>query len=407
MALFEYKARSQHGDSVEGTMEANSSEAVASSLMENGMTPISIDQPLLKVDNSIQWESIFPEKVSAEDLIQFSRQMNSLLKAGVPILSALAGLARSTKNKTLKNVINDLSLSLETGRELAACMSDHPTVFSLFYISMIRIGETTGNLDEIFLQLALYLERDKTTRKQIKKAVRYPSIVIIAIALAIVAINIMVIPVFAKLFAKYGSELPLITKILIGFSNFTVNYWPYMLAAAVGGFIGISRYLKTEKGRYLWDKKKLRLPLVGGLIYRATLARFARLFSMATAAGVPLITALTVVARALDNVFVEERVLGMQTGIERGESISRTAAASGMFDSLVMQMMTVGDETGSMDVLLKEVADYYDIEVEYDIEKLSASIEPILTVFMGVVVLILALGVFMPLWGLAGVALGK
>ena len=407
MPIFAYKARSQHGDPVEGTMEANSTDVVASHLMDNGMTPITINPALKAVDNAIHWESLFPEKVATEDLIQFSRQMHSLLKAGVPILSALAGLSRSTKNKTFKKVIQDISLSLEAGRDLATSMREHPRIFSVFYVSMIRIGETSGTLDAIFQQLTVYLERDKNTRKQITKAIRYPMFVTSAVIIAIAVINLFVIPVFAKLFAKYDASLPLMTKILIAVSSFTLNYWPYLLVCSIAALYGINRYLATDKGRYLWDKKKLSIPIIGGLIYRATLARFARLFAMSTHAGVPLITALTVVAKALDNTFVEDRILGMQSGIERGESISRTAAASGMFDSLVLQMMTVGDETGSMEELLKEVADYYDIEVNYDIERLSSAIEPILTVFIGIIVLILALGVFKPLWGLASVALGK
>lgn len=407
MALFDYKARSNRGDAMEGTMEAASSDVVATHLMANGMTPVVITAALEPGRNDIKWESIFPEKVTDDDLIQFSRQMHSLLKAGVPILSALAGLARSTTNKTFKTVIHDVSTALESGRDLATGLSDHRKVFSLFYISMIRIGETSGTLDQIFLQLTLYLERDKNTRKQIKKAIRYPIFVMGIISVALMVINLFVIPVFAKMFAKYDGHLPVPTQILVAVSNFTVAYWHFILVAVAGAVFGIHRYVNTEKGRYNWDKKKLKLPIIGKLIYRATLARFARLFSMSTGAGVPLITALTVVSRALDNTFVESRVMDMQNGIERGESISRTAAASGMFDNLVMQMMSVGEETGSMDELLKEVADYYDIEVEYDIEKLSSSIEPILTIFIGIVVLILALGVFLPMWNLAGVALHK
>ena len=407
MSLFTYKARSAHGDAIEGSMEAGSSDAVATQLINNGLTPIDISPALAHYDNAIKWEKLFPEKVASEDLIQFSRQMHSLLKAGVPILSALAGLSRFTHNKTFRAVMHDISLSLESGRDLAASMSDHPTVFDLFYISMVRIGETTGELDIIFLQLANTLERDKKTRKQIKAAVRYPTFVISAIGIAMIIINLFVIPVFANMFAKYHAQLPLETRLLLGISEFSVAYWPYLLVGFIGVVYGFYHYIHTDKGRYLWDKKKLALPVVGKLIYRATLARFARLFSMALNAGVPLITALTVVARALDNVFIEQRVLGMQSGIERGESISRTAAASGMFDSLVMQMMSVGEETGSMEELLQEVADYYDSEVAYDIDKLSASIEPILTVCIGVVVLIMALGVFLPMWNLGGVMLHK
>jgi len=388
-------------------MDAASSDAVAAQLLQSGLVPIDITPASDKRGSDITWESWFPPKVTATDIIQFSRQMHSLMKTGVPMLSALAGLAESTKNITLKAAVHDISLSLQSGHDLATALSDHQKIFSLFYVSMIRIGETSGTLDAIFLQLSHYLERDEKTKKQINSALRYPIFVIIAIVIAIFVINIFVIPEFAKMFSRYDAELPIATQILVGTSALITHYWPFMLAGMVVGIGWLKYYLKTEDGLYQWDKLKLRLPLIGGIIYRATLARFARLFAMSTQAGVPLITAITVVAKALDNTYVEKNILDMRAGIERGDSMSHTALATGMFDSLVLQMLTVGEETGAVDELLKEVADYYDMEVEYDIDRLSASIEPILTIVIGVIVLVLALGVFLPMWGIANVALHK
>lgn len=405
MPLYRYKARGRRGDAIEGSIEAVSSDAVATQLLEGGITPIEIAVAKTGATTEINFGKLFVEKVTDTDVIQFSRQMYSLTKAGVPMLSALHGLSQSTKNATLAEAVRNVTASLEAGRDLATSFSEHPEIFSLFYISMIRIGETTGQLDAIFLQLARYMERDKRTRSQIKSALRYPSFVLIAITIAIAIINLFVIPTFAGVFAKFGSELPFATRILLETSNFTVAHWPELLGVTIATFFGASRYIKTDEGRYRWDKLKLRLPLAGEIIYRATLARFSRLFAMSTGAGVPLITALTVVARALDNKYVEERILGMQTGIERGESITRTAAATGLFDALVMQMMAVGEETGSIDKLLAEVAEFYEAEVENDIDKLSARIEPILTVFIAGIVLVLALGVFLPMWNLAEVAI--
>ena len=405
MPLFQYKARGHRGDAIEGTMEAVSEDAVAAQLLESGVTPVDISSAKKGASTEIDLSKIFVEKVTDTDIIQFSRQMYSLTKAGVPMLTAMHGLSQSTKNATLAETIRNVTVSLEAGRDLATSFNEHPQIFSLFYVSMIRIGETTGQLDAIFLQLARYLERDMRTRKQIKSALRYPSFVIIAISIAIAIINLFVIPAFAGVFNKFGSELPFATRVLMNISNFTVAHWPEMLVALIVMLVGARQYIKTEEGRYRWDKHKLKLPLAGDIIYRATLARFARLFSMSTAAGVPLITALTVVAKALDNKFVEERLLGMQTGIERGESITRTANATGLFDSLVMQMMAVGEETGSIDALLAEVAEFYEAEVENDIDKLSARIEPILTVVIAGIVLVLALGVFLPMWNLAEVAI--
>jgi MSHA biogenesis protein MshG len=405
MPLFQYKARGHRGDAIEGSIEAVSSDAVASQLLESGLTPIDINLAKVGVSTEIDFKKFFVEKVTDTDIIQFSRQMYSLTKAGVPMLSALHGLSQSTKNVTLAETIRNVTTSLEAGRDLATSFSEHPEIFSLFYVSMIRIGETTGKLDEIFIQLARYMERDKRTRDQIKSALRYPSFVLFAIGIAVAIINLFVIPTFASVFARFGSELPWATLVLLNTSNFTVAHWQELLGVLVVVFFGIKYYIKTEEGRYRWDKHKLKLPLAGDIIYRGTLARFSRLFAMSTRAGVPLITALTVVAKALDNSYVEERILGMQTGIERGESITRTAAATGLFDSLVMQMMAVGEETGSIDTLLAEVAEFYEAEVENDIDKLSARIEPILTVFIAGIVLVLALGVFLPMWNLADVAI--
>ena len=405
MPLFQYKARGRRGDAIEGSIEAVSSDAVASQLLESGLTPIDITLAKIGASTEIDFKKFFVEKVTDTDIIQFSRQMYSLTKAGVPMLSALHGLSQSTKNVTLAETIRNVTTSLEAGRDLATSFSEHPEIFSLFYVSMIRIGETTGKLEDIFIQLARYMERDKRTRDQIKSALRYPSFVLIAIGIAVAIINLFVIPTFASVFAKFGSELPWATLILLNTSNFTVAHWQELLGVLVVIFFGIKHYIKTDEGRYRWDKYKLKLPLAGDIIYRGTLARFSRLFAMSTGAGVPLITALTVVSKALDNSYVEERILGMQTGIERGESITRTAAATGLFDSMVMQMMAVGEETGSIDTLLAEVAEFYEAEVENDIDKLSARIEPILTVFIAGIVLVLALGVFLPMWNLADVAI--
>ena len=229
MPVYQYKARGHLGDAVEGTMEALSSDAVATKLQESGMTPVDIfaakDTVTDIASKEINLGGLFSEKVTDTDIIQFSRQMRSLTKAGVPMLSALHGLSQSTKNKKLSDTIHEVTVSLEAGRDLATSLSEHPTVFSLFYVSMVRIGETTGQLDEIFLQLGRYLARDKRTRSQIKAAVRYPSFVIIAISIAIAIINLFVIPTFSSVFARFGSELPLATRILMGISEFSVANW--------------------------------------------------------------------------------------------------------------------------------------------------------------------------------------
>ena len=405
MPTFQYKARGQRGDAIEGVIEAASTDLAATRLIEGGLTPVDIQPLKQKTGMSTDIADLFPAKVQLVDLIQFSRQMHSLMKAGVPILSALSGLAAHTVNRTLAKTLTGVMESLQAGRDLSSSMAQFPAVFSVFYISLVRVGETSGRLEEVFQQLATYLQRDKKTRDQIKSAMRYPVFVLVAILVAISVINVLVVPAFAAMFAQFGAELPLPTRILIAMSDFTVNRWELLLGGGVALVAGGRMYVRSEDGRYAWHKLLLRLPLIGKILYRAALARFSRLFALVQSSGIPIVTGLSVVARALDNDFIQERVLSMRDGIERGESLSNTAAGTGIFDHLVLQMLQVGEQSGATDDLLREVADYYDSEVDYAVEKLSASIEPTLTIILAVLVFLLAAGIFLPMWDLASVAL--
>jgi len=228
---------------------------------------------------------------------------------------------------------------------------------------------------------------------------RYPTFVIIAIAIAMFIINMWVIPTFAKVFAGFGAELPLPTRILLSISEFTVNYWYIIIGGILASFFALRHYIRTEKGHWQWDRFLTRIPIVGSIVLRATLARFARSFSMSLSAGVPLVTGLALVSRAVDNVYVGGHIADMRNGIERGDTLTRTAANTEMFTPLIIQMLTVGEETGNVDEMLVEVADLYDREVDYDVKNLTSAIEPILIVFIGAMVLVLALGVFLPIVG--------
>jgi MSHA biogenesis protein MshG len=405
MPSFQYRARGQRGDAIEGVIEAGSTDLAATRLIEGGLTPIDIQPLKERVGMRTDLGDLFPPEVRLVDLIQFSRQMHSLLKAGVPILSALHGLTRNTRNRTLAKTLGGVIESLEAGRDLSSALSLYPKVFSVFYISLVRVGETSGQLEQVFRQLSTSLEREKKTRDQIKSAMRYPLFVIAAILVAVVVINVFVVPAFAAIFEKFGANLPLPTRILVGMSDATVNHWQILLVGVVALVMGLRMYLHSETGRYKWHKLQLRLPLVGGVLYQATLARFSRLFALVQRSGIPIVTGLSVVGRALDNDFVEERILAMRDGIERGEALSHTAASSGIFDPLVLQMIQVGEESGATDELLQEIADYYDDEVDYAIGKLSASIEPTLTIALAGLVFLLATGIFLPMWDLYKVAL--
>jgi MSHA biogenesis protein MshG len=406
---FAYRGRDARGGLVSGKLEGADSGAVADQLLAIGVTPVDI-QPAgegagLEVPE--WWRRLAAPPVSDVDVMLFSRQMYALLKAGVPIMRALAGLQQSTANRSLAEVIGDLRTSLDAGRELSAAMRSHPKIFSPFYISVIRIGEATGELDQSFNRMFEYMEFDKEIRDRIKAAVRYPIIVLVVIAAAVAIVNFAVIPAFAKIFAAQKVALPLLTQFLIGMSNVFLAYWPVMLVALAAAIFGGQLYVGTEQGRYQWDRWKLRLPLAGPIILKATLARFARGMSLAIRAGVPIVQAMSVVSEVVANAHMSLRIQHMRDGVERGESVLRTANASGIFTPVVLEMIAVGEETGELDNLMTEVADMDEREVDYEIKNLAANIEPILTIALGVMVLILALGVFLPIWNLGGVMLKK
>ncbi len=404
MTDFQYKGRNQRGESVTGRIEAASTDAVATQLFNSGITPVEINESRAGQDvMALLKVRIGGDKVSLTDLILFSRQMNTLLNAGVPIMQALRGLQESTHNPGLVKVIAGLHESLDAGLDLTSAFRHHPEAFSSMYVSMIQVGETTGTLAGSFLQMAKYLELEKTTRDQIKSAMRYPIFVIVALVVAFVVINIWVIPAFAQVYAGFNIELPWATRVLMATSSFTLAYWPYLLALAIATAVGINSYVKTTNGRYRWHKLKLRIPVVGKVIYQATLGRFARALAITIRAGVSIIQGMTVISRAVDNDYVGERVIQMRDGVERGETIARTASATGMFPPLVIQMISVGEESGAVDALMENVAEYYEREVEYDLRNLSSAIEPILIVGVAILVFILALGVFLPMWDLVKV----
>lgn len=400
MAEFNYRGRNQLGELVTGVIEAQSAEGVAGQLSSSGVTPISIDEK--NQSSGLKLPSLFAKKVQIEELIIFSRQMYSLVRSGVPINQAMRSLAASTKNERLQTVLSEIELSLNSGINLTTSMSKHPDVFNNLYVSMVRVGENSGQLEAVFHQLSQYLEMEKDTRRRVVAAVRYPMFVLIAITIAVVVMNIWVIPVFADLFSKMGSELPLPTKILLGTSSFFVNYWPFLLLALVAGLIAWKRFTQTEKGELWRDRKKLGIPLVGDILERAILSRFSRSFSLMVKSGVPLIQALELSADAIGNTFLATKIQDMRSGIQRGDSLLNTAAKSDMFTPLVLQMIQVGEETGRVDELLEEVALFYEEEVDYDLKNLSSYIEPVLIAAIAGLVMMLALGIFLPMWDMYG-----
>ncbi|MGR5141598.1 type II secretion system F family protein [Photobacterium sp. DNB23_23_1] len=405
MAVFNYRGRSAQGGIKRGQLDAASQDAAADILMRQGIIPLEIREGKAK-SSGLDFNRLFKSRIPLEVLVIFCRQLYSLTKAGVPLLRAVRGLGQSASHPLMRETLDAVVVELTNGKSLSASMKAHPRVFSELFVSMISVGENTGRLDETLLQLAQYFEQEMETRRRIKSAMRYPTFVLIAITLAMSVLNIKVIPQFASMFSRFGVELPLPTRILIATSNVFVHYWPLMIGAVVVSWIGLKAWRQTPAGGEKWDKLRLKVPIVGDIINRAQLSRFSRTFSLMIRAGVPLNQAIQMSAESLGNNYLENRLIEMKNGIESGSSITAMARQSGVFTPLVLQMIAVGEETGQVDELLLEVSDFYDREVDYDLKTLTARIEPILLFIVAIMVLVLALGIFLPMWSLLDVARG-
>ncbi|MBA3031786.1 MAG: type II secretion system F family protein [Gammaproteobacteria bacterium] len=409
MPAFTYRGRNGAGEVVNGVLEGATASSVADLLFGSGVTPLEIKPAAanaLKKDGDGGF-SLFAPQVLHVDILLFTRQLYTLMKAGVPIMRALAGLQESSANPAMQSVLGQLRESLDSGRELSVSMARHPKIFTPFYLAMVRVGEMTGRLEEVFLRLFDHMEFERFMHEQVKSALRYPSFVILAMVAAMFVVNIWVIPTFAKVFAGFGADLPLITRALIGFSNFMVEWWHLLIGAIAAAGFAFKSWIGTQRGSYLWDKFKMRIPIAGKIVRKATLARFARSFALASRSGVPIIQALTTVSQTVDNDYIAAKVEKMRDSVERGESVLRSAIATKAFTPVVLQMIAVGEESGSLDEMMEEISAMYQSEVEYELKTLSQQIEPILIVMLGAMVLVLALGIFLPLWDLGGVAMKK
>ena len=410
MPAYTYRGRDTDLAPVTGTMEAESPAAVVQQLVAMGVVVVDVNATrVVEVRaNTPSWlEKMRAQPISDDDVILFTRQMHTLQRTAVPILRALAGLQESTANRSLAALLADIRYSLDQGRDLSSALARHPAVFSVFYVAMVRVGELSGRMAEVFNRLFMHLEFEKDVRGQIREALRYPMFVLIAAAVAMVVLNMFVIPVFAGVFAGLNTTLPLVTRMLIGFSGWMVRWWPLLAILVAGGWFALRAGLRSPDGRYWWDQRKLALPIVGDIILKATLARFSRSFALASQSGIPVLEALTVVARTADNAYIARHIEDMRSGIERGESLYRCAAATGVFTPVVLQMIAVGEETGEIDSLLTDIAGMYERETAYSIKGLATKIEPILLLLMAGMVLVLALGIFLPMWSLGQAAIGR
>lgn len=401
MPKYKYQGRSGNGQSVNGHIDANSSDGVASLLMSRSITPVSIAE-VSTTETSVDKlnELIGANKVSPTDLIMFCRQMFTITKSGIPLTRGIRGLSASIRHPKFCDILNEIADRLETGNSLSQCLRRYPKTFNGLFVSMIAVGESKGRLDQVFKQIGLYIDRDETTRKHIKSAMRYPMFVLLALVGALVIVNLKVIPAFAEFFGSFDVPLPVVTRALIGISNFFIHYGVYLFFFIIFLCVALYQYVHTEKGSYYWGELKLNLPVVGGLISRASMARYSRSFSLMLGAGVPVNQSLNLCSAAIDNAYLMEKIQHIRHGVERGESLLHTHMQANMFTPLVLQMISVGEESGQVEELLQEVSEFYEREVEYDLKTLTDHIEPILIVFMTVFVGLLALGIFVPMWSL-------
>jgi MSHA biogenesis protein MshG len=334
----------------------------------------------------------------------FCRQMQTLVKSGIPLGIAIAKLAESTYNKKLSNALNGILDSLNQGHSLYVAMKKTPDIFSSFFTNLIKLGETTGTLDEVFYHLSKYLQLELDTSNQLKSALRYPIILMTVILAAIIGVTLVVIPAFSQLFKQFGATLPLPTRMLIAFSDFMINYWYYIVSVVVVGLSFLIYYVKTPDGSIAWAKYQMKIPFFGWLIQRIILARFTRLYALVLRAGLSAIEGIELVGESSSNAYFRKQIQMVKTLVGRGNNIANSISQTKLFPPLVLQMVALGEETGRIDELLDDVSDFYQRDVEYDLSRVNDIIEPVIMIVMGVMVLILALGVYMPIWSLAGQA---
>ena len=399
MPLYHYRARDKDGALLTGTIEAARKEGVADQLAGMGHIPVLIEEHEPSPLSGLDLGALFA-KVTSQDLIIFSRQLSTLMSAGIPFIQSLVTLERQSESPRLKAAIAQIRRDVEGGSSLSDALARQPKIFNKLYVSMVRAGETAGILDDILSRLALLAEHEAETRERVKTAVRYPLIVVIAICAAFAFLVAFVIPKFAGIFAQFKTELPLPTRVLININYIVQNYWYLIILSVILAVWGVIWYVGTPAGRWQWDRLKLRLPVFGILFQKVALSRFARTFGAMQKSGISMMLTIEIASETVGNVVIARAVDDMGASLRDGKGLTTPMVSSGLFPPLVIQMMSVGEETGQLDAMMNKVSDYYDMDVEYTLRRLSTLIEPILLLFVGGMVLFLALGIFLPMWNL-------
>ncbi|MDQ1552384.1 MAG: type pilus assembly protein PilC [Actinomycetota bacterium] len=395
---FSYKVRDKAGKLVEGQLEAENAQLVVSKLRSMGYVPIEIEQQGgggLGRDLKIPFLS---DRIKLKDVSIFSRQFATMINSGLSMLRSLYILAEQTESKPLAAVVNQVRLDVERGASLSAALAKHPKAFNRLYVAMVRAGEAGGVLDSVLQRLAMTIEKQVELRRKVKSAMTYPLVVSLLVALLVTAMLLFVIPMFQNIYQSLGGKLPLPTQILINVSNVVRNFWFIVFAAEIGAVFAFRWWINSEEGRKRWDAIKLKAPIFGGLARKTALARFGRTLSALVRSGVPILESLDIVAETAGNWVVSEAVRDTQQQVKRGEPLSKRLEEHAVFPPMVVQMMTVGEETGALDEMLDKIADFYDQEVEATVNALTSLIEPILIVVMGIVIGGMIIALYLPMF---------
>lgn len=404
MALFDYKVRSPQGNVLTGTMEAREQRMVVDRLrhqrfivLEIGEIKKSTSRDLLDSINFLK------KRVKQKDLVLFSRQLSTLIGAGVPIVQGLTILVEQIENPAFKKVVTSVREDIESGTSITEALSRHPTAFSELYVNMVKAGELGGILDVILERLSAYQESAAALRGKIKSAMIYPVVIALVAGGVTTFLMIVVVPAFVKIFQEVGAELPLPTRILLMLSNFLKHYIIFVIIGLIAFVVGLRQYYRTEAGSMYIDRLLLRLPLFGPLLRKVAVAKFTRTFGTLVKSGVPILQALETVAKTSGNRVIEKAILAAKEAIREGERISKPLKESGVFPPMVTQMISVGEETGNLDTMLSKIAEFYEQEVDAAVSGLTSLIEPVVVVFMGVIIGAIAIAMYMPMFQMGAI----
>jgi type IV pilus assembly protein PilC len=393
---YQYRVRDLSGRMVTGTLIADSQELVLARLRDMGYTPLDVQSR----GAGMQREFRPFERVKLKELAVFSRQFSAMINAGLPILRALAVLEQQTEGSTLQRTIREVRVDIERGSSLSTALAKHPKVFNTMFVSMVRSGETGGVLEAVLERLAGNLEREVSLRGKIRSAMTYPIVVLGFVSLIMAAMLLFIVPQFKAIYAVLEGTLPLPTRILLVVSDVLKSYFVIVVGLMVGTYFGIRRYIKTERGRMQWDRLKLRIPIFGKLFQKTALARFARTLGMLTRSGVPILQSLDVVSDAVHNKVMAKALEDVKNGVKEGESLAKPLARHAVFPPMVVHMLSVGEETGSLDSILDKVAAFYDDEVTAAVDSLTSIIEPLMIFLVGGAVGLSVIALYLPMFNI-------